>query len=127
MTGDIGEQGTCTTCTFSEDFSNYWTAVLFFKHQNGTYKRVPIMSNDALPAGINGGMTIYYTQQDFNTNGKQFIRTFPPVSSPLSNMICVHSLCTDWSCERCMWNIHTLTGILRCDTCTDIPFHRVSA
>jgi hypothetical protein len=79
MTGDIGEQGTCTTCVFSEDFSNYWTAVLFFKHQNGTYKRVPIMANDALPAGINGGMTIYYTQQDFNSNGNKFIRTFPPV------------------------------------------------
>lgn len=81
MSGDIGEQGTCTSCVFSEDFSNYWTAVLFFKHQNGTYKRVPIMANDALPAGINGGMTIYYTQQDFNSNGKQFIRTFPPVSA----------------------------------------------
>ena len=57
MSGDIGNQGTCTTCTFSEDFSNYWTAVMFFKHPtNGSYKRVPIMENDALPAGINGGM-----------------------------------------------------------------------
>lgn len=81
MTGDIGAQGTCTTCTFSEDFSNYWTAVLFFKAANGSYKRVPIMENDALPAGINGGMTIYYTQQDFNSNGKQKITAFKPVSS----------------------------------------------
>jgi hypothetical protein len=89
MTGDIGEQGTCTTCVFSEDFSNYWTAVLFFKHQNGTYKRVPIMANDALPAGINGGMTIYYTQQDFNSNGKQFIRTFPPVRNMLLFVRCL--------------------------------------
>lgn len=79
MTGDIGNQGTCTTCVFSEDFSNYWTAVLFFKHTNGSYKRVPIMANDALPAGINGGMTIYYTQQDFNSNGNQHITAFPPV------------------------------------------------
>ncbi|KAK3216079.1 hypothetical protein GRF29_8g2060204 [Pseudopithomyces chartarum] len=78
MTGDIGNQGTCTTCTFSEDFSNYWTAVLFFKHTNGSYKRVNIMENDALPAGINGGMTIYYTQQDFNTNGNKKITAFPP-------------------------------------------------
>ncbi|KAF2464165.1 uncharacterized protein BDR25DRAFT_319431 [Lindgomyces ingoldianus] len=88
MNGDIGEQGSCTTCTFSEDFSNYWTAVLFFKHQNGSYKRVPIMENAALPAGINGGMTIYYTQQDFNTNGKQHITAFKPgfrmtVGSPM--------------------------------------------
>jgi hypothetical protein len=79
MTGDIGAQGTCTTCTFSEDFSNYWTAVLFFKHTNGSYKRVKIMENDALPAGINGGMTIYYTQKDFNSNGNQKITAFPPV------------------------------------------------
>lgn len=82
MSGDIGEQGTCTTCTFSEDFSNYWTAVMYFKHPtNGTYKRVPIMENDALPAGINGGMTVYYTQQDFNSNGNQKITSFKPVSN----------------------------------------------
>jgi hypothetical protein len=80
MTGDIGSQGSCTTCVFSEDFSNYWTAVMYFKHTNGSYKRVPLMENAALPNGINGGMTIYYTQKDFNSNGNQFIRAFPPVS-----------------------------------------------
>jgi hypothetical protein len=80
MKGDVGEQGTCTTCTFSEDFSNYWTAVMFFKHANGTYKRVPIMQNTALPNGINGGMTVYYTQESFSSNGKQKITAFPPVS-----------------------------------------------
>jgi hypothetical protein len=79
MSGDIGAQGSCTTCVFSEDFSNYWTAVMFFKHENGSYKRVPIMENDALPAGINGGMTVYYTQQDFNSNGNQKITAFKPV------------------------------------------------
>jgi len=80
MTGDIGTQGTCTTCVFSEDFSNYWTAVMFFKHANGSYKRVPIMENAALPNGINGGMTIYYTQQDFFSNGNTKITAFKPVS-----------------------------------------------
>ncbi|KAF1994208.1 hypothetical protein P154DRAFT_539782 [Amniculicola lignicola CBS 123094] len=78
MNGDIGEQGACTTCTFTEDFSNYWTAVMYFKHTNGSYKRVPIMQNAALPNGINGGMTIYYTQKDFNSNGNQKIKSFPP-------------------------------------------------
>ena len=29
MVGDVGERGTCTTCTFTEDFSNYWTAVMY--------------------------------------------------------------------------------------------------
>ena len=80
MKGDIGEQGSCTTCTFSEDFSNYWTAVMFFKHPNGTYKRVPIMQNAALPGGINGGMTIYYTQESFSSNGNQKMTSFKPVN-----------------------------------------------
>ena len=31
---------TCTTCRFKEDKSNYWTAVLYFKHSNGSYMRV---------------------------------------------------------------------------------------
>jgi hypothetical protein len=53
---------------------------MFFKHENGSYKRVPIMQNAALPNGINGGMTIYYTQQDFNSNGNQKITAFPKVS-----------------------------------------------
>jgi hypothetical protein len=80
LSGDIANRATCTTCTFSEDFSNYWTAVMFFKHQNGSYHKVPIMQNTALPNGINGGMTVYYTQQDFFSNGNQKITAFKPVS-----------------------------------------------
>lgn len=38
---DVSTAATCTTCEFSEDFSNYWTANLYFKADNGTYKRVP--------------------------------------------------------------------------------------
>lgn len=76
---DIGNTGTCTTCFFSEDFSNYWTAVLYFRARNGTFKRVPIYANSALEGEI-GGMTIYYTQKDFNTNGNQKITAFKPVS-----------------------------------------------
>jgi hypothetical protein len=78
MTGDVSAKATCTTCTFSEDFSNYWTAVMFFKHANGSYKRVPIMSNTGLPGGITGGMTVYYTQVDFQSNGNAKITSFPP-------------------------------------------------
>jgi len=78
MVGDVGNRGSCTTCTFSEDFSNYWTAVMFFKHPNGTYKRVPIMQNAALPNGIKGGMTVYYTQESFSSNGNKKIKAFPP-------------------------------------------------
>src|ERR1700753_1621875 len=88
MTGDVGNQGSCTTCTFSEDFSNYWTAVMFFKHPNGTFKRVPIMQNTALPNGINGGMTVYYTQESFSSNGNKKITSFKPVNMP--NESCQH-------------------------------------
>jgi hypothetical protein len=81
MQGDVGERGTCTTCTFTEDFSNYWTGVMFFKHPtNGSYKRVRIMQNGALPTPINGGMTVYYTQESFSSNGNKKITAFPPVS-----------------------------------------------
>ncbi|KAK5655212.1 hypothetical protein OQA88_6111 [Cercophora sp. LCS_1] len=77
MEGDIGEKATCTTCSFSEDFSNYWTAVLYFKARNGSYKRVPQYPN-ALLGDLTGGMTVYYLQEDFNSNGKNKITAFKP-------------------------------------------------
>ena len=80
MSGDIGAKATCTTCSFSEDFSNYWTAVMYFKARNGSYKRVPQYPN-ALLGSLTGGMTIYYLQNDFNSNGKTKITSFKPVSS----------------------------------------------
>lgn len=49
---------TCTSCTYSEDFSNYWTPNAYFKAKNGTYKKVPIVTN--LGLGVKGGMTVYY-------------------------------------------------------------------
>ncbi|TVY84150.1 hypothetical protein LSUE1_G001653 [Lachnellula suecica] len=63
---DISTMATCTTCTFSQDFSNYWTAVLYFKARNGTFKRVPQKGNVNFEAA-NGGMTIYYSPE---TSGK---------------------------------------------------------
>jgi len=56
---DPATQSTCTSCTYSEDFSNYWTASLFFKARNGTFKRVSQMTNLGLN-GKNGGLTVYY-------------------------------------------------------------------
>ncbi|KAI2634825.1 hypothetical protein GGS26DRAFT_551460 [Hypomontagnella submonticulosa] len=95
MTGDVGTRGTCTTCEMSEDFSNYWTAVLYFKHPtNGSYHRVPVTNNAALAPGTKGGMTIYYTQHDFFTDDlkNQPIRAFPPgfrmtVGSPTTSTL----------------------------------------
>ena len=42
---DPSRESTCTTCDYSEDFSNYWTANLYFRARNGTYKRVKQMVN----------------------------------------------------------------------------------
>ena len=78
-TGAFRDKANCTTCFFSQDFSNYWTAVLYFKARNGTYKRVPLYTNADLE-GEKGGMTIYYTQQDFTSNGNQNITAFKQVS-----------------------------------------------
>jgi len=37
---DLPALSTCTTCRFVEDKSNYWTAVMYFKHPNGSFIRV---------------------------------------------------------------------------------------
>ncbi|KAJ2914852.1 hypothetical protein MD484_g5563, partial [Candolleomyces efflorescens] len=56
---DYSKSASCTTCRFKEDKSNYWTAVLYFKHTNGSYMRVPQKPNDQV-GSTNGGMTVYY-------------------------------------------------------------------
>jgi hypothetical protein len=48
-TGDVSGGASCTTCAFSDDFSNYWTANLYFKARNGTYKRVPQLGAACVP------------------------------------------------------------------------------
>lgn len=80
VTHDLPSLSTCTSCQFKEDLSNYWTAVLFFKAHNGTYKRVPIRGNVGFE-GANGGMTVYYMQDglaDFEQ--KSTVTAFRPVS-----------------------------------------------
>ncbi|KAK0612175.1 hypothetical protein B0T14DRAFT_531734 [Immersiella caudata] len=58
---DLPVESTCTSCQFEDDFSNYWTAVLYFKARNGTYMRVPQLGNNQFEKA-NGGLTIYYMQ-----------------------------------------------------------------
>ncbi|CAO2652138.1 Nn.00g004210.m01.CDS01 [Neocucurbitaria sp. VM-36] len=60
---DIPAEASCTTCTFPEDLSNYWTPAMFFRARNGTFIRVPQMANQGFN-GANGGMTVYYTTPD---------------------------------------------------------------
>lgn len=67
---------TCTSCTYSEDFSNYWTANLYFRARNGTYRRVPQFAN--LGLGVEAGMTVYYIR-GYQPSAK--VTAFPPVST----------------------------------------------
>lgn len=74
---DPSTKSTCTSCTFSEDFSNYWTANLYFRARNGSYKRVPQMVNLGLPNGREG-VTVYYIPP---YDGKTKVTAFKPVSN----------------------------------------------
>ncbi|KAH3908610.1 hypothetical protein HBH56_169700 [Parastagonospora nodorum] len=75
---DPAKTSTCTTCQPADDFSNYWTAPIYFKARNGTYKRVPQKGNSGFE-GQNGGMTVYYMQNqlaDFQQASK--VTAFKP-------------------------------------------------
>ncbi|KAK0622077.1 hypothetical protein B0T17DRAFT_494747 [Bombardia bombarda] len=69
---DVSGLASCTTCSFSEDFSNYWTANLYFKARNGSLKRVPQVPNRFLEDS-QGGMTVYYVSP-----GKGQVTAFKP-------------------------------------------------
>jgi hypothetical protein len=70
---DPPTKSTCTSCTYSEDFSNYWTASAYFKAKNGTFKRVPQVAN--LGLNVKGGVTVYYIR-GYTSSAK--VTTFKP-------------------------------------------------
>jgi hypothetical protein len=70
---DPPKASTCTSCTYSEDFSNYWTANVYFKARNGTYKLVPQFAN--LGLSVKGGMTVYYIR-GYQPSAR--VTAFPP-------------------------------------------------
>ncbi|RDL32477.1 Uncharacterized protein BP5553_08933 [Venustampulla echinocandica] len=75
---DIGNLASCTTCNFADDFSNYWTANLYFKARNGSYKRVPqipnrLLFNDKFTTQTSGGFVVYYVSP-----GKGKVTAFKP-------------------------------------------------
>ncbi|KAF2798440.1 hypothetical protein K505DRAFT_233356 [Melanomma pulvis-pyrius CBS 109.77] len=76
---DMPGESTCTTCQFSEDFSNYWTAILYFRARNGTYKRVPQLANSGFAGATGGGMTVYYMQDPlYDQQQKSKVTAFQP-------------------------------------------------
>jgi hypothetical protein len=75
---DIADLSDCTGCSYSDDFSNYWTANMYFRARNGSYKRVNQIPNLARNADTfidktNGGMTIYYVSP-----GQDEVTAFAP-------------------------------------------------
>ncbi|KAF2963717.1 hypothetical protein GQX73_g9857 [Xylaria multiplex] len=114
---------TCTSCSFKQDKSNYWTAVMFYKAKNGTYKRVPQVGNGG-PQGrlINkGGLDVYYIPSGKVTAFKKGFRMLAgnaantdPNKTPRANI-----------CHRC-WTSDTDTPFVGGAPCTgsdtvDIP------
>lgn len=57
--------------------SNYWTAALYFRAKNGTYKRVQQFENIGLRQ--RGGMTVYYIPP---YDGVSSVTAFKPVRPP---------------------------------------------
>lgn len=96
-THDLPADSTCTSCTFSEDFSNYWTAVMYFRARNGTYKRVPQSVSQGLTA--RGGITVYYIPP---YDGKK-VTAFKPGFRMLVGNAAATTPGTDPKvCHRCM-------------------------
>ncbi|KAF2249622.1 hypothetical protein BU26DRAFT_482269 [Trematosphaeria pertusa] len=97
-THDLPSASTCTSCTFSEDFSNYWTAVLYFRARNGTFKRVPQFVSDGLKG--TGGITVYYIP---STTNKTAVTAFKPGFRMLVGDAASTSKGPDRKvCHRCM-------------------------
>ncbi len=85
---DMPGESTCTTCQFSEDFSNYWTAILYFRARNGSYKRVTQLGNNQFEHA-NGGLTVYYMQDAiYDKAQKSKVTAFQPVSSKIKPSCC---------------------------------------
>ncbi|KLU85568.1 hypothetical protein MAPG_04591 [Magnaporthiopsis poae ATCC 64411] len=74
MTIDPPKTSRCTSCRMVEDFSNYWTASIYFRSpENGTFKRIPQMANGQLNGTLmkqEGGITAYYMRPFSGRNKK---------------------------------------------------------
>ncbi|TFK26015.1 hypothetical protein FA15DRAFT_734061 [Coprinopsis marcescibilis] len=82
---DLPTLATCTSCRFKENKSNYWTAVLYFKHENGSFIRVPQIPNHFTGEPHNGGITIYYNQPPGNGKVTAFPKGFRMITGePMS-------------------------------------------
>jgi hypothetical protein len=74
----------CKIVKRAEKGSNYWTAALYFRARNGTYKRVQQFENGGLHQ--RGGMTVYYIPP---YDGVSNVTAFKPVRQPPSTTSCL--------------------------------------
>lgn len=83
---DLPGQSSCTSCSYAQDKSNYWTAAMYFQHNNGSYHRARQVGNGGPQGSLNqeGGITMYYIPSGRTT-------AFAPVSFPLSSLQCFYS------------------------------------
>ncbi|ORX99799.1 hypothetical protein BCR34DRAFT_122694 [Clohesyomyces aquaticus] len=103
---DPPAQSTCTSCIYTEDTSNYWTASIYFQSpENGTFKRVPQMANGRANGTLleqEGGLTVYYMKP---FSGKNMKTTAFPVGfrmlagNPLNRNL---STMAAGLCHRCL-------------------------
>jgi hypothetical protein len=73
------------TLTCCAQLSNYWTANVYFKARNGTYRRVPQIPNrelfsDKYTGKTTGGFVVYYV-----SGGKGKTTAFKPVCIIISS------------------------------------------
>jgi hypothetical protein len=120
---DQVNRSTCTSCTFSEDFSNYWTAALYFRARNGTYKRVRQVENGGLHQ--NGGMTVYYIP---TYDGVSNVTAFTPGFRMLAGNPTLRNKTGESRgiCHRCLFKDQNPFGGAPCtgnDT-TSLPDHQ---
>ncbi|KAF2201229.1 hypothetical protein GQ43DRAFT_480893 [Delitschia confertaspora ATCC 74209] len=97
---DVSQIANCTSCSFSEDLSNYWTANLYFKARNGTYKRVPQIPNRYLDGEVQG-MTVYYTAPYDNSKVTAFKPGFRMLAGDASQRTKGGINKWNGSCYRC--------------------------
>lgn len=71
---DLPGESSCTSCSYTQDKSNYWTAAMYFQHNNGSYHRARQVGNGGPQGSLNqdGGITMYYIPSGS-------VRAFAPV------------------------------------------------
>lgn len=87
-THDLPERSTCTSCSFKEDLSNYWTAVIFYRNNQGKYFRVPTTGNGGPQGKLvhpNGGMDLYYIPLGGNRKVTAFKKGFRMIAGNAGN------------------------------------------